>query len=233
MRISMMMTAAAIVALVPAAAMAQVSYNSSPAAGWQFGTGNNYSPSNTAVLNTDGGDQLFLRWHVTYENAPASSNTGVYQFTSDQFDLANNHSLSFDWGFDASHEQSQAGYPATLTITDLGAHTTVSYNAYDPLGFGADFFNDNYSSGGVVENSARLSFPFVLGGLFDPNANDTYKVTLTVGGLTGGTQSLTTFAQVGTGAGAVPEPASWAMMLGGFGLVGGAMRRRKAAVRFA
>ena len=36
-----------------------------------------------------------------------------------------------------------------------------------------------------------------------------------------------------TGSGAVPEPASWAMMLGGFGLVGGAMRRRSAAVRFA
>lgn len=36
-------------------------------------------------------------------------------------------------------------------------------------------------------------------------------------------------------AGAVPEPASWAMMIGGFGLVGGAMRRRSArtTVRFA
>ena len=35
--------------------------------------------------------------------------------------------------------------------------------------------------------------------------------------------------------GAVPEPASWAMMLGGFGLVGGAMRSRrgKAAISFA
>jgi hypothetical protein len=34
-------------------------------------------------------------------------------------------------------------------------------------------------------------------------------------------------------AGSVPEPASWAMMLGGFGLVGGAMRgRRKTAVSF-
>lgn len=32
---------------------------------------------------------------------------------------------------------------------------------------------------------------------------------------------------------ALPEPASWAMMLGGFGAVGGAMRaRRKVAVRF-
>jgi len=33
--------------------------------------------------------------------------------------------------------------------------------------------------------------------------------------------------------GPVPEPASWALMVGGFGLVGGAMRsRRKAAVSF-
>jgi uncharacterized protein YjiK len=33
--------------------------------------------------------------------------------------------------------------------------------------------------------------------------------------------------------GAVPEPASWAMMISGFGLLGGAVRRRKAAVAFA
>ena len=31
---------------------------------------------------------------------------------------------------------------------------------------------------------------------------------------------------------AVPEPASWAMMLGGFGLVGGAIRRRRVSVNF-
>ena len=32
--------------------------------------------------------------------------------------------------------------------------------------------------------------------------------------------------------GAVPEPASWAMMIGGFALAGGAMRRRKVALAF-
>jgi uncharacterized protein YjiK len=36
-----------------------------------------------------------------------------------------------------------------------------------------------------------------------------------------------------TGPGAVPEPATWAMMIAGFGLVGSAMRRRKTSVRFA
>jgi len=34
-------------------------------------------------------------------------------------------------------------------------------------------------------------------------------------------------------AAAVPEPATWAMMLGGFGIIGGAMRRRRATVQFA
>jgi len=120
-----------------------------------------------------------------------------------------------------------------LTVDDLGAHSSYSYNAFDPLNFGSNLFNDNYSSNGVVENSARLNFPFVMGGNFDPNANDTYRVTLTVTGLSGGTQSFSTLAQVGSGVGAVPEPASWALMVGGFGLVGGAMRRRTAKAQLA
>jgi hypothetical protein len=37
----------------------------------------------------------------------------------------------------------------------------------------------------------------------------------------------------GASAGAVPEPASWAMMLGGFGVIGGAMRARRRSVAFA
>ena len=38
-------------------------------------------------------------------------------------------------------------------------------------------------------------------------------------------------ADTATIGGAVPEPAAWALMLAGFGLVGGAMRRRQATVR--
>lgn len=41
-----------------------------------------------------------------------------------------------------------------------------------------------------------------------------------------------TFTPAAT-AGAVPEPATWAMMIVGFGLVGGAMRRRQAKIAFA
>jgi hypothetical protein len=41
------------------------------------------------------------------------------------------------------------------------------------------------------------------------------------------------FDAVINASGAVPEPATWAMMLLGFGLVGGAMRRRKSAAQLA
>jgi hypothetical protein len=42
------------------------------------------------------------------------------------------------------------------------------------------------------------------------------------------------FDSIGASVAGVPEPASWALMIGGFGVVGGAMRRRqRVAVRFA
>jgi len=49
----------------------------------------------------------------------------------------------------------------------------------------------------------------------------------------GGFSSLLSNGKTVVGVSNAPEPASWAMMLGGFGLVGGAMRRRRTAVRFA
>jgi hypothetical protein len=57
-------------------------------------------------------------------------------------------------------------------------------------------------------------------------------------GATGGLAVISDFAPnnstVAAAAGAVPEPANWMMMLGGFGLIGGALRqRRSAGVRFA
>ena len=49
-------------------------------------------------------------------------------------------------------------------------------------------------------------------------------------GGTGGSRYGTWIASIN--AGAVPEPASWALMIAGFGLVGGAMRRRRTSVSF-
>jgi len=54
--------------------------------------------------------------------------------------------------------------------------------------------------------------------------------------LTGGATSISDFAPDNStisAAGAVPEPAAWSLMLGGFALIGGTMRQRRATVRFA
>ena len=48
-----------------------------------------------------------------------------------------------------------------------------------------------------------------------------------------GGPDVTSFSAQAPAAAAVPEPASWAMMVGGFGLLGAAMRHKKATISFA
>jgi hypothetical protein len=45
-----------------------------------------------------------------------------------------------------------------------------------------------------------------------------------------GSQDLLVFATIAAPPPAIPEPASWAMLIAGFGLTGAALRRRRAAV---
>jgi hypothetical protein len=211
--IMMGLAAVSTLAFASAATAAPV-YNSTPAGGWYYGSGNDYAPANTAVLS-DGADQLYLRMHERSVAAPASDNHGIYSFA------LGSDPVNFDWGI--TSDGGFDGVSALLTITNLG---TGSHWSYDPFFNG----NDNESQGDAVQNSFQLNWSGVG---FDTNVNDTYRVSLTVSGLGGDPQSLSVYAKMGDGDGAVPEPASWAMMLGGFGLVGGAMRRRKATISFA
>ena len=88
---------AAVSIATPAAA--QLTYNSAPADGFLYGSGNNYSPANAAVLNTPAGpyntaEELALRFHQTGEVAPASDSNGVYSFALGKTPI------SFDWSID-------------------------------------------------------------------------------------------------------------------------------------
>lgn len=184
-------------------------FNSAPSDGWLYGSGNNYAPSNTEVLTTDNGDQLYLRIHNTFATAPASvGNTYSFGLGAQQ--------LSFDWGYDAL-----SAFTGTALITLTGLGGSVSYN---PNGPG----NDNTNASGSTQNSFRFNWVAAQIG-FNPLVDSTYKVNLTVNGLPGGTKSLDAYAQLGAG-GAVPEPTSWALMIMGFGLAGSLIRRRKAVV---
>ena len=195
----------------PAAVSAQVvTYNANPTGGFQYGGGNDYAPANATVL-TSGNNELAVRFHQTSVAAPASTN-GVYAFALGTTPISFDFSIG---GVVAGSDFDMSG--ASIFLTNLLTSQTVSYN---PLFIG----NDNFTTAsGDIQNSARLTFGFLSGLNFNPNIDNTYRIDLTAGGNT-----VTSFAQLGAGAvAAVPEPATWAMMLIGFGAMGVSLRRRR------
>ena len=194
----------------PTALNAQViTFNANPTGGFQYGGGNNYTPANATVL-TNGNDELAVRFHAYQQVAPAST-SGLYTFS-----LGTN--LSYDFSIGGATSGSN------ILLTNLLTNQTVSYDPLCPIpGFCA--LNDNtLTADGDIQNSQRLSFSQFAGLGFNALIDNTYRIDLTAGGNT-----VTSFAQLGTGAatGAVPEPATWAMMLIGFGGMGVSLRRRR------
>lgn len=186
-------------------------YNTCPTAALNYGTGNNYTPCNMAVLTTTNGSQLGLRDHVTFNAAPASDNTGTYFFP------AGATPDSYDWIITNASGTLQ-NISALLTLFDVGTGQSISYDPLNATG------NDNYLGiAGTAENSGRFNW------FMTPNANDTLTATLQVFGLADGNQTLTTTMVLGTGAAprGVPEPSTWAMMLLGFGAIGFSLRRSR------
>ena len=176
-----------------------------------------------------------------FENVPGAPGAGGYTIvtTADGFTGSNGIEL----------QNNVAGSPApnggnvfveldTSGNTDMsraiGAGSYVLSFLYSPRpGVGAD------SNGLSVQVGGSEIFAAALAGGSN-TAFQTYTVNFTAA-------APTTLSFVGTGTSdgvgayvdnisltSVPEPATWALMIAGFGLVGGAMRRRAAAgVRFA
>jgi len=101
-----------------------------------------------------------------------------------------------------------------------GSATSVNFSVVDDSGQTFNFSNS-------IGNGGNF---FAFRGI-----NGESIRSITFSGVGGGFESLRQVRLIGeTRVSPVPEPASWAMMIGGFGLVGGAMRRRRsAAVTFA
>ncbi|MFZ4688165.1 MAG: PEPxxWA-CTERM sorting domain-containing protein [Polymorphobacter sp.] len=135
-------------------------------------------------------------------------------------------------------------------LTSLPARTTINFAA----GFsgeasvwhwgGASSFTVFRDVGGLDGNggsSLALGFvalPTTQGCIVDPNtltvtACSWTKYTLSFTGtarsiMLAGPASYFDNVTLGAGAGGVPEPASWALLIAGFGLTGAAMRRQRA-----
>jgi hypothetical protein len=104
-----------------------------------------------------------------------------------------------------------------FSITDIMGQSITGLFAVNPYGavvnagfdygFTASFTSSSINIGWAVNNVA---------------AGDTFAIT-------GAGTSVFSYTTLATGA--VPEPATWAMMIGGVGMVGGAMRRRKVSTK--
>lgn len=118
------------------------------------------------------------------------------------------------------------GTTYTLTFTDLlqgfsaGDGTTATYAAT------VGGFTRNFTSTGAVANQ---SFSFTPLGSINA-ATLAFTVLTSPDSVHGPVLSNILLGSTGV-ASAVPEPATWAMMIAGFGVVGGAVRRRRAGAR--
>jgi hypothetical protein len=153
-------------------------------------------------------------------------------------DLTGAHTV---WGPAATGEYSldingwDAGTISQALSTVIGKTYTVSF-AYSRNAAGApDPATADVSAGGAVYHVSAANDPnlFGTGGhmlwktgsfTFTGTGHDTIQLQATTPGNGG------VFFDNVSVSGGVPEPATWALMIGGFGLAGGALRRRRGAV---
>ena len=141
----------------------------------------------------------------------------------------------------------QGQFPDVAGFTDANLFTfnlgSVVLTAADLspdslLGLGIQYNNGNFNgfAGQLNFNYQNQAYALSLqGGTFAVNrlvnGNIDYGTNYVSGYVNIGNQSLTGQTVVTPATAAVPEPATWAMMVLGFGFVGYTMRRRRATVR--
>lgn len=212
------LAAASAIALISAASAAQadgvVLDTDLAAPGVYFGNGN---LNGHFLVDTEQGVEIGLRAHVFQQNTTAPTGD-VYSFNLGDV-------VSFDWSINPNvggEPVSMEGVQALITVHDFVNNVTRSFPGIFP-----DTNTTSPLAPGGYQNSERLSFGFV-DPLYNPNQSNTFSVNLQLTGVPSGTMSLT--ETITQGGGAVPEPATWALMILGFGSAGAALRRRRGAL---
>ena len=114
--------------------------------------------------------------------------------------------------------------------TIFGAPTSYFIDR-GPVSFGPGMQYSPFSTATTIAYSNSFNF---IGLLAVSNGQDYYGYAFTTDSVLNSYAFETTPNTAISASSAVPEPSSWAMLIGGFGLVGGALRsRRKAGVSYA
>lgn len=122
----------------------------------------------------------------------------------------------------------QGGPRAPVKAVIGGGASFVSVDLGDFNADADDLFLRVYSAGDLLLGEALLTIPADFTGMKTLSLSFGGIAYATMGGV--GVNGSSVFVDNFTWRGGVPEPTAWAMMLAGFGLVGGAMRRRGAMV---
>ncbi len=142
------------------------------------------------------------------------------------------------------HTSSGAGSPSGFTNTP-GLPQTITFQFSAPTSISSIAVWAVFNIGSITQFSLTGDGG-AIGGVFNANPDDgagvdpaqdfffapqlTSQITMTVLSTAGGTSLYPGLGAVAFGADAgVPEPATWAMLILGFGAVGVALRRRQAA----
>jgi hypothetical protein len=144
------------------------------------------------------------------------------------------------------------GVPSGYTTGLSADYSGLSRHAVQLTGFLNIAASGSYNLGLYSDDGSYMWVDGVLvvdnGGDHGPQSVTHYGVFLTAGSHSlriyqqenGGITALTAYMNGNPLSGSAisttmsaPEPASWAMMLGGFGLIGGIMRSRRTSIRFA
>lgn len=171
--------------------------------------GNNYGTTSLVTISsaivpgaTGAGSNLF-HYETT---AFGGVGPGVYGFNNSSRETASSITFTPAAGYELS----------ILDFRYFRSNSTSLRSSFEIVdAAGTQLFTETGSGGTVTVNTAFSSGPLTF--LFysergNPVVADLRYDVRAVG--------------ASTNPGAVPEPATWAMMIGGFGLVGGAMRRR-------
>lgn len=244
LKLSLLAAAGAILAVAPASAATNLLTN---------GSFENYSggaTSNGTTYGTSSSPLTITGWTVTKSAGASNTGDGVSiqsipgttrfgnpatadNATSISSDAAGTHAAYF-YDDTATETLSQSvSLTAGQTYSIGFDYTQVQTGNSGPFTLTAMFGNQQISSA-TSASALPAGQWFNVAQTFVASTTGTYDFNFTYNsGAAAAADAMVDRVYVQAVPGAVPEPASWAMMIGGFGMVGGAMRRRRANIAFA
>ncbi len=191
--------------------------------------------SGNCTFNTTCGPQFYSGGTFVAQRFSLSDPAKVLSGSFSAFTNSSTQPSALHWSFYSAN--GTGGLPGTLLFSgtsDITTRTNIG------SGFGFALIRNGFDLSGVTLGAGDYYFGLQavsdVFAVYLADANGTGAAQTYDNGATWearGNNGANAFA-VSLASGAVPEPATWAMLILGFGVVGGAMRRRqRVSVRFA